>query len=96
MNDIIRYRAIGESFYGLTQEDVDDILDFRRMTWTVTQLEADLHEKSMPIGLLLLDVITKEVYEVVKEHRKYGWVHTTKNISQETNIGQEELVSDIL
>jgi hypothetical protein len=94
MNDFTRYRAIGESFYGLTQEDTDDILDFRNMTWTVTQLESDLHEKSMPVGLLLFDVITKEVYEVVKEHRKYGWVHTIK--IKETNIGQEELVSDIL
>jgi len=96
MNDFIRYKAIGCSFYGLKQEDVDDILDVEHFTWTETQLEYDLLNKVLPVGLLLID-IDEKVYRIVCTRVPHGHKHSIEAVIMQTKgLNGQELVQDYL
>ena len=91
MNDIIRYRAIGASFYGIKQNDRDDLIDFTYCTWTQTQLEYDLINQSLPVGLLLLDITNGDVHKVVCKRVPHGHRHITEKESYGTELAQTDL-----
>jgi len=98
VNDFIRYRTIGCSFYGLKQEDTDDILDVEHCTWTETQLQYDLLNKVLPVGLLLID-IDEKVYRIVCTRVPHGHKHEVKPVTMDmkgTYDGNTELVQDYL
>lgn len=91
MNDFIRYRSIGCSFYGIKQNDIDDILDMANCTWTETQLQSDLRNQVLPVGLLLFDVLDGGVHRVVCKRVEHGHRHITEKECYGSELAQESI-----
>jgi len=93
MNDFIRYRSIGATFYGIKQNDRDDLIDMTYCTWTATQLEYDLMNMSLPVGLLLMDITNGEVFKITCQRTAHGHRHIAESVTKEIMDGSE-LVSE--
>lgn len=91
MNDFIRYRSIGCTFFSLKQVDFDDLLDMEYCTWSETQLQADLRNQVLPVGLLLFDVIDGGVHRVVCKKTPHGHKHITEKESYGSELAQESI-----
>jgi hypothetical protein len=89
MNDFIRYRSIGASFYGIKQNCIDDLIDMTYCTWTQTQLEYDLMNRSLPVGLLLMDITNGEVFKITCQRTPHGHKHIVESITKEMMDGTE-------
>jgi hypothetical protein len=87
MNDIIRYKGVGTTYFGITQESADDILDTRHMTWTNDQMEHDLLNKVLPVGLLLMDLQSGKLYKVMSKAVQHGHRHVIESVNKENIIG---------
>ena len=89
MNDFIRYRSIGASFYGIKQNDRDDLIDMTYCTWTEMQLQSDLINKVMPVGLLLMDITNGEVFKITCQRTAHGHRHIAESVTKEIMDGSE-------
>ena len=89
MNDIVHYRSIGSNFYCLKQECIDDILDMEFTSWTVTQLEYDLLNRVLPVGLLLMDITNGEVFKITCQRTAHGHRHIAESVTKEIMDGSE-------
>lgn len=94
MNDFIRYRSIGCTFFSLKQVDFDDLLDMEWCTWTQTQLDSDLLNHVLPVGLLIMDTESKELFKVVCTRTAHGHKHTAESVTKEiygNELAQESI-----
>ena len=90
MSEPFRYCSVGCSFYGLTQQPVADILDFKEVEWSETQLVSDMHNKVLPMGLLIMDIVTNELFEITKKKGTYGWRQCKKAFVKEIPVARDE------